>query len=45
LLAVESLGEEELVRRAVEERAVRAREEKMKVRSADSRRPWTEYTA
>jgi len=42
---VDSLGEEELVRTAVEERAVRAREEKMKVRSADPGKLWTDYTA
>jgi superfamily II DNA or RNA helicase len=42
---VESLGEEELVRKAVEERAARAGEEKMKVRSADPAQPWTDYTA
>ena len=42
--AVESLGEEQLVRNAIEQRAERAREEKMRVRSADPGRPWTEYT-
>jgi superfamily II DNA or RNA helicase len=41
---VESLGEEELVRKALEERAARAREENMKVRSADPVHPWTDYT-
>lgn len=41
---VESLGEEELVRKALDERAARSREEKMKVRSADPGRPWTDYT-
>jgi superfamily II DNA or RNA helicase len=42
---VESIGEAELVERALAERAERAREEKMRVRSADPRRPWTDYTA
>jgi superfamily II DNA or RNA helicase len=42
---VESLGEEELVRKALEDRAARAREERMKVRSADPGQPWTDYTA
>ncbi len=42
---MESLGEEELVETALAERAARAREERMKVRSADPRRPWTDYTA
>lgn len=41
---VESLDEEKLVRRALEERAVRARKERMRVRSADPGRPWTDYT-
>jgi superfamily II DNA or RNA helicase len=42
--ALESLGEEALVRKALEERALRAREEKMKVRSVDPGQPWTDYT-
>ena len=41
---VESLGEEDPVARALNERIERAREEKMKVRSADAGRPWTDYT-
>lgn len=44
-IPVESLGEEELLQRALDERAARAREERMRVRSADPRRPWTDYTA
>jgi hypothetical protein len=43
-LPVESLGEDELVKRALAERAERARVEKMKVQSADPSRPWTDYT-
>ncbi|HEV3023979.1 MAG TPA: DEAD/DEAH box helicase [Pirellulales bacterium] len=41
---VESLGENELVERALAERADRAKEEKMSVQSADPTRPWTDYT-
>jgi hypothetical protein len=41
---VESLGEEDLVKRALAERAERARFEKMKVQSADPSLPWTDYT-
>jgi len=41
---VESLDEDQLVQRALAERAERARLEKMKVVSADSARPWTDYT-
>jgi hypothetical protein len=41
---MESLGEEELVRKALDERAERAREEKMQVRSTTPERPWTDYT-
>ncbi len=41
---LEGLGEEELVRKALDERTERAREEKMKVRSVDPERPWTDYT-
>jgi len=40
---VESLGEAELVHRAVEERAERARTERMLVRSADPKTLWTDY--
>lgn len=43
-VAVESLDDEELVSRALAERAERARVEKMKVQSADPSRPWTDYT-
>ncbi|MEW6744426.1 MAG: DEAD/DEAH box helicase [Planctomycetota bacterium] len=39
----ESLSEEELVRLALEERLERARTEKMKLRSLDPRKPWTDY--
>ncbi len=42
---VESLGEEDPGERALKERIERAHEEKMKVRSADAGRPWTDYTA
>jgi hypothetical protein len=41
---IESLGEHELVAKALAERAERARIEKMTVRSADASRPWTDYT-
>lgn len=41
---VESLAEKELVAKALAERAERARTEKMSVQSADSSRPWTDYT-
>jgi ERCC4-related helicase len=41
---IESLGEEELVAKALAERAERARIEKMAVRTADAGRPWTDYT-
>ncbi len=41
---LESLGEVELVDLALEERAERARTEKMDVKSADPTRPWTDYT-
>jgi len=41
---VESLGEEELVARALADRAERARTEKMTVQSVDPTRPWTDYT-
>ena len=40
---LETLGEEELVRRALEERRERARTERMVARSADPSRPWTDY--
>ena len=41
---VESLGEEELVAQALAERAARARDESMRLRSADAGRPWADYT-
>ncbi|MEE9297069.1 MAG: DEAD/DEAH box helicase [Phycisphaerae bacterium] len=40
---VESLGEEELVRQAFEERQKRARTERMTVRSLNTKRLWTDY--
>ena len=40
---IESLAEEELVSRALAERAERARAEKMSVRAVDPARPWTDY--
>ncbi|HOW18237.1 MAG TPA: SWIM zinc finger domain-containing protein, partial [Phycisphaerae bacterium] len=40
---VESLSEEELIRRAIEEREERAREERMSIKSGDPRTPWTDY--
>lgn len=43
-VAIESLEEDELVARALAERAERARIEKMAVRTADPSRPWTDYT-
>jgi superfamily II DNA or RNA helicase len=42
-IVAESLSEEELVQRAIEERRKRAREEKMKLKTADSTQPWTDY--
>ena len=41
--AVESLSEEELVRRALEERAERAKSERYKIKPADQDEPWTDY--
>ncbi|VAX40009.1 SWF/SNF family helicase [hydrothermal vent metagenome] len=41
---VESLGEEELVTLALEERQKRATTEKMKLRSSDPEKPWVDYT-
>jgi len=40
---VESLAEVDLVERAVAERAQRAREEKMAIKAADPKQPWTDY--
>ena len=41
---VESLGERELVERAIKERSERARAEKMQLSSSDPKRLWTDYT-
>jgi superfamily II DNA or RNA helicase len=41
---VESLAEDDLVARALADRAERAKTEKMTLRSADATRPWTDYT-
>jgi superfamily II DNA or RNA helicase len=38
-----ALSEEELVRRAIEERRERAKSERMAVRALDASRPWTDY--
>ncbi len=42
-ISVGRLDDEALVRRALAERQERARAERMTVRSADPRRPWTDY--
>ncbi len=42
-VAVESLAEDELIARALAERAERAKEEKMHVKPADDSQPWTDY--
>jgi hypothetical protein len=41
---VESLSEQELIERAIEERGERARSERMAVKSTDPDQPWTDYT-
>src|SRR6266568_1552005 len=41
---VESLGEQKLIERAIEERRERARVEGMIVKSTDPDQPWTDYT-
>jgi hypothetical protein len=41
---LESLGEAELLAKALAERTERARAEKMQVRALDASRPWTDYT-
>ena len=41
---VESLGEDQLMRQALEERRERARIERMTIKSADPEQPWTDYT-
>ena len=43
-LPLELLSEDELVRRALAERAQRAATEKMQLRSSDPSTPWTDYT-
>jgi hypothetical protein len=43
-VAIESLAEDELVAKALAERAERAKIEKMAVATADGTRPWTDYT-
>src|SRR5216117_3278545 len=40
---VESLSEQELIERAIEERRERARTERMIVKSAEPEQPWTDY--
>lgn len=40
---VESLSEDELIRRALTERDERSRKEKFKIQSHDAQRPWTDY--
>src|SRR5438128_7491961 len=41
---VESLSEQELIERAIEERLERAHAERMTVKSANPEQPWTDYT-
>jgi ERCC4-related helicase len=41
---IAELGEEELIKRAIVERTERARTERMKVRTSDATKPWTDYT-
>ncbi len=43
-IPVESLGEDELIRRALTEREERSRKEKFKLQSRDPLKPWTDYT-
>jgi hypothetical protein len=43
-IPVESLGEDELIRRALAEREERSRKEKFKLQSRDPQKPWTDYT-
>lgn len=40
---IESLSDEELIKRAIEERAERARTEKMRLRAMNANEPWTDY--
>jgi hypothetical protein len=42
-IPVESLSEEELIRRALAEREERSRKEKFKLQSRDPEKPWTDY--
>ena len=42
---LELLSEEELVERALAERQKRAKDEKFRIKSQDSTKPWTDYTA
>jgi superfamily II DNA/RNA helicase len=42
--AVRPVGDDELVAQALEERAKRAKTERMKTRSSDASTPWTDYT-
>jgi superfamily II DNA or RNA helicase len=42
-IPIESLGEDELLRRALAERAERARIEKMSVKALDPEQPWSDY--
>ena len=41
---VESLGEQELIEQAIEDRTERAHKEKMRLKSSDSKLLWTDYT-
>jgi hypothetical protein len=43
-IPVESLSEDELIRRAISEREERSRTEKFKLQSQDPEKPWTDYT-
>jgi superfamily II DNA or RNA helicase len=43
-IPLESLGEEALMRQAINERRERARIEKMSIKPADAEQPWTDYT-
>ncbi len=41
--AIESLGEDDLVKRALADRKQRALDEKMSIKAADAQSPWTDY--
>ncbi len=43
-IPVESLSEDELIRRALAEREERSRKEKFTLQSRDTQKPWTDYT-